>query len=66
MEKIEVVGNQVRYQYETNWERRTLLANQFKEDKKDTQVMVSNDPNAKGVADLIKSGGSSGLLMNPL
>jgi len=66
MEKIEVVGTQVRYRYETDWERRNLLANQFKEDKKAEQIMVSNDPNAKGVAEIIKTGGSSGLLMNPL
>jgi hypothetical protein len=66
MEKIEIKGNQVRYRFETDHERSALLANGFKDDPSEEYVMCSTGKHAKGIAEIIKSGGSSGTIMSHL
>lgn len=55
--KIKTYGKKVCYFVETDWERKTLVANGFRQDDSNSNVMYSYDKNAEYIAKIVKVGG---------
>lgn len=53
----EVEGKLVRYRCRTQWERKTLMANKFRQEGADRMVLVSDREGAEYVARTVAQGG---------